>query len=334
MKKRVFVGLAVALVVLMVTVLTAWAYVDDVISVFGTFGAPVALSSDPAVAEPLVIGPPNQSFIQISDDSYIEMHLDSPITVDSSLATSDLVIDTYDQPYPAAAKIDASQDGSTWVEVVGPALNECDETRMYVFDDLDQAYVDLTQTGLSEVSYVRLTDYPGSIDGEFVYPSLGFDLDAIYEGHQRFQDCQPVTIVEVDIDIKPGSCPNPLNTKSKGVLPVAVLGTADFDVTTIDPATIRLTRDGDDGVSPLRWSYEDVATPSEGELCECHDLNGDGYLDLTLKFSRQEVTDTLDLGGELGSTIPLLLTGNLKEEFDGTPIEGSDCVWVLSTSEE
>lgn len=159
--------------------------------------------------------------------------------------------------------------------------------------------------------------------------SLGMFLDAVSVTGPT-HPC----VIEVDIDIKPGSCPNPLNSKRKGVLPVAVLGTEGFDVTTIDPATIRLTREGYDGVPPLRWSYEDVATPFEGELCECHDLNGDGYLDLTLKFSTQEVIATLGLEGEAGNTIPLLLTGNLKEEFDRTPIEGSDCVRVLSTSEE
>jgi len=36
--------------------------------------------------------------------------------------------------------------------------------------------------------------------------------------------------IEVPVDIKPTSCPNPLNVKSRGVLPVAILGTADFDV--------------------------------------------------------------------------------------------------------
>ena len=34
----------------------------------------------------------------------------------------------------------------------------------------------------------------------------------------------------VPIDIKPQSCPNPLNVNSKGVLPVAILGTDTFDV--------------------------------------------------------------------------------------------------------
>lgn len=132
------------------------------------------------------------------------------------------------------------------------------------------------------------------------------------------------------IDIKPGSCPNPINTNSKGVLPVAVLGTEDFDVTTIDPTTIRLFRQGIDGeVSPLRWAYEDVATPFEGQLCDCHDLDGDGYLDLTLKFNTQELVETLSLEGEVGNTITLILKGNLKEEFGGRLISGVDCVLIL-----
>ena len=141
--------------------------------------------------------------------------------------------------------------------------------------------------------------------------------------------------VVVEIDIKPGSCPNPFNTKSKGVLPVAVLGTEDFDVTAIDPDTIQLTREGYEvGVFPLRWNYEDVATPFEGEPCECHELNDDGYLDLSLKFDTQEVKDTLDLKAEAGNTIPLLITGNLMEDAGGTPIEGADCIWVLRTGEK
>ncbi len=148
------------------------------------------------------------------------------------------------------------------------------------------------------------------------------------------QKVAPPGDIPVPVDVKPGSCPNPFNIKSKGVLPVAVLGTEDFDVTTIDPATVQLTREGYDGVSPLRWDYEDVATPFEGDLCECHDLNGDGYMDLTLKFETQKVRDTLDLEAEAGNTIPLLVTGNLKEEAGGTPIKGSDCVWVLKTGKK
>ena len=136
--------------------------------------------------------------------------------------------------------------------------------------------------------------------------------------------------IEVVVDIKPGSCPNPLNLKSKGILPVAVLGTEEFDVTTIDPLTILLSREEvEEGVAPIRSDYEDVATPFDGELCDCHDLNGDGYADLTLKFKTQELVATIGLEEVAGEIIPLTLTGELRENEGGRPIEGEDCIWVL-----
>ncbi|MDY6839836.1 MAG: hypothetical protein SWH78_17900 [Thermodesulfobacteriota bacterium] len=140
------------------------------------------------------------------------------------------------------------------------------------------------------------------------------------------------TPTAVRIDIKPGSCPNPLNVKAKGVLPIAVLGAEEFDVTTIDPASIRLIREGvDEGeVAPLRWAYEDVATPFEGELCDCHELNGDGYLDLTLKFSITELVQALNLSAVKGETVPLTLSGNLTEEAGGASVSGQDCILVLN----
>jgi len=134
----------------------------------------------------------------------------------------------------------------------------------------------------------------------------------------------------VNVDIKPTSCPNPLNVKSKGVLPVAILGTEDFDVTTIDPETVRL-----EGVAPLRWKTEDVATPYDGEVtadctdCECCTTDGpDGWADLTLKFSTQEIVAAL---GEVedGDCLVLMLTGNLKGEFGGTAIVGEDVVRII-----
>jgi len=127
--------------------------------------------------------------------------------------------------------------------------------------------------------------------------------------------------VEVALDIKPGSCPNPLNVKSKGVLPVAILGSEDFDVGMIDVATIRL-----EGVAPIRSNYEDVATPViDGQECECTTEGPDGYLDLTLKFRTQDIVDAL---GEVvnGKVFLLTLTGELSDE---TSIEGTDCIRVI-----
>jgi len=130
-----------------------------------------------------------------------------------------------------------------------------------------------------------------------------------------------VLLREVAVDIKPGSCPNPLNVTKKGVLPVAVLGSEDFDVCTVDPASVRL-----EGVAPIRSAYEDVATPFEGELCDCHELGPDGYLDLTLKFDAREIAGALGQVND-GDLLPLTLTG--KEDAGGVPLVGTDCVLVI-----
>jgi hypothetical protein len=39
----------------------------------------------------------------------------------------------------------------------------------------------------------------------------------------------------VPVDIKPRSCPNPMNVTERAVLPAAILGTEDFDVTGVKP---------------------------------------------------------------------------------------------------
>jgi hypothetical protein len=146
---------------------------------------------------------------------------------------------------------------------------------------------------------------------------------------------EPCPEKKVYVDIKPGSCPNPLRLPKRvkdaqGKLPLAILGTGDLDIMTIDPATIKITREceGCEPVEPLRWAYEDVATPFEGELCDCHELGPDGYMDLTFKFRRKRLAKNLKLYDVAGETIPLTITGNLKEESGGTPIEGEDCVRI------
>ena len=132
----------------------------------------------------------------------------------------------------------------------------------------------------------------------------------------------------IAVDIKPGSWPNPINIASKGVFAVAICGTEDFDVMTIDPATVKICIEGiADGVSPVRWSYEDVATPYTGEPGGGHELGSDGYLDLVLIFDTQAVT-ALDLSRHVGETIPLVIKGNLYVDL---PIQGQDYVRILQS---
>lgn len=124
----------------------------------------------------------------------------------------------------------------------------------------------------------------------------------------------------VAVDIKPGSCPNPLNVKSNGVLPVAILGTEDVNVIDIDPFSIRLA-----DVNAIRCGFEDVAALFlEASECTCTEDGADGFLDLTLKFKIQDIAAML---GQVthGDELVLTLTGKL---YDGTLIEGADCVVI------
>jgi hypothetical protein len=133
----------------------------------------------------------------------------------------------------------------------------------------------------------------------------------------------------VPVDIKPESCPNPMNQRSRGKTPVAILGTPDLDVTTIDPASIRL-----EGVGALKSDFEDVGTPFEpywGKSdCDydCNEYDGDGYMDLTVKFSTQEIMDVLG-GVQDGECRRLRLTGYFLEEYGGGPIIGEDVVVMV-----
>ena len=127
--------------------------------------------------------------------------------------------------------------------------------------------------------------------------------------------------IEVDIDIKPGSCPNPLNVKSKGVLTAAILGSEDFDVNTIDIASVRL-----EGVAPIRSSSEDVAAPVlDGNECDCTIIGPDGFVDLVLKFETEQIVEAIGDVNE-GDVLPLVLEGVLSD--GGIMIQGTDCVVI------
>jgi hypothetical protein len=135
-------------------------------------------------------------------------------------------------------------------------------------------------------------------------------------------------MIEVAVDIKPTSCPNPLNTGQRGVVPVAILGAANFDVSRVDPASVRIA-----GVAPLRWSMEDVATPytpytGKQSCMDCTTSGPDGFMDLDLKFDAQQLAAAL---GQVSDRqcLAVTLTGNLKAEFGGTPIKGEDVLRIL-----
>jgi hypothetical protein len=91
--------------------------------------------------------------------------------------------------------------------------------------------------------------------------------------------------LHVGVDIKPGSYPNAINLKSNGSVPVALLGSADFDVSSVDLATVKFGKmhEMDSGASALRSARQDI--------------NGDGFMDrvfhFTIKETGLEKSDTM-----------------------------------------
>jgi hypothetical protein len=150
-----------------------------------------------------------------------------------------------------------------------------------------------------------------------------------------FFDAQLAPAVTVAVDIKPGSCPNPLNRKSHGVLPVALVGFAGFDVTDVDLSTVVISRaDGvggsaapNEGPPGPHSVYADVATPFGGELCDCHEQEGDGITDLSMKFRTDDVVSALQLDAlSPGDFVELCVSGTL---LGGGVVEACDCIRLV-----
>lgn len=108
--------------------------------------------------------------------------------------------------------------------------------------------------------------------------------------------------IRAAIDIKPRSFPNPINIKSNGVIPVAILSSPSFDATSIDQNTANIrfgpkaVLSGGGGASPVR-------------PCVPEDANDDGRLDLVCHFRQK------DAGFTLGDTTGVVRWGN--QDFEG-----------------
>lgn len=105
-----------------------------------------------------------------------------------------------------------------------------------------------------------------------------------YKGEQGVNETiigtQKISVTEDDLDIKPGSYPNSINTKSKGVIPVALLGTDTFDVTTVDVTTLRF------GPSDALPAHN--LTDPEVYAEHLQDVNYDGYIDLVSHYRTKQ----------------------------------------------
>jgi hypothetical protein len=135
------------------------------------------------------------------------------------------------------------------------------------------------------------------------------------------------TALSAHIDVKPGSCPNSFNVKQKGNLPVAILGSAGFDVTDIDPSTIMLNgvpRTGGVSISDSAMPYGMFQT----DCMDCNTGGADGFDDLVVHFNAQAVVATL---GSVSThdCVPVEITGAF---YDGTPFSGTDILRIIGST--
>jgi len=151
-----------------------------------------------------------------------------------------------------------------------------------------------------------LTEFNRLLDEISIYAAAlsATEISGIFEGG----DAGKCRYTSVDIDVKPASQNNLFSRRGPGFIPVAINGSADFSPLDIDFGTLVFE-------TPELGIY-----PRQGPHCEIVDWNRDAFLDAVCFF--KDKPRHWEIGEATGT-----LTGEL---FDGTAIEGSDSIRVVS----
>jgi hypothetical protein len=155
----------------------------------------------------------------------------------------------------------------------------------------------------------QITVPAGTPDGVHTFSVSAVDGHGVSYGDESVR-ITVMSEISVAVDIKPGSYPNAINLGYKGVVPFAILGTADFEVGRVDPSSVHL------GGARLAVSGGKIMA-SEG------DVNGDGRTDLVCHVECQDLrlTDVHDGRMEV--------SGTLRPEYGGLALKGSDTVLIV-----
>ncbi|NIM15434.1 MAG: hypothetical protein GTO45_25950 [Candidatus Aminicenantes bacterium] len=183
------------------------------------------------------------------------------------------------------------QDNDGKKEIIAP----CMDNIVYLFENTGDDTYEIVWNSGNLLGGIAIQTVPGDADGD----GKGEIIVPCYDKKVYVFEHPGPAVITVEIDIKPGSWPNAITPRSKGVIPVAILTTDNFDATNVDPLSVKF---------------------GPGEAAEAHgkghieDVDNDGDLDMVLHFKTQET------GIQHGYT-NACLTG---KTMDGKSIEGCD----------
>ncbi len=191
----------------------------------------------------------------------------------------------------------------------------------YVFTRTGAMWPEETKLAASDGAVGALFGVSVGVSGDTAVVGAGFETVGpnVHQGAAYvFVVPSAVAPTSVTIDVKPGNTTNRIRTSGSEAIPVAVMTTATFDATTVDPSTVCF---GDDPPAGGTTAYNQP--PGVDADCnEAHrrghvkDADGDGDLDMVLHFETRQTG--IDSGDAEAS-----LTGRTT---GGTSFDGSDAI--------
>jgi len=225
-----------------------------------------------------------------------------------------------DEPHPDGIRITAASGGFG----AAATVSVCDGTANLTFTAGDESVV--TCGSVQVIVIVGEVEMEVEVNGETAIVSVPADYVLTYEpvtatfsapetnpdtvivivGGAEVPVAPGKTVVNVEIDIKPGSDPNCFNKNGHGVIPVAILGSDTFDVPYINQDSL---------------SFGGLAVRVKGNnrrSCGLEDTNADGFDDLVCHFD--DDASTWIAGGS---------TATLTGELDSTSFIGKDSICIV-----
>jgi hypothetical protein len=216
--------------------------------------------------------------IHVADLAVVGMEVDAPTDLligDSATATVRTRVTNHGPSWPTPATVEATLSGAGSGSASSSLTLDKDEVRQ-----IEQTF-SVTCVGAGPQAFVFSSQ---------ISPTLPEDLDLTPANDSAQVAVEIECVIPVALNIKPGSLTNPVNTSSRGVVPIAVLSTAAgeyglpvaVDATGIDPLSVRF------GPEAVAWAGGGaLGDHSRGHIedaLELDEVTLDGDPDMVLHF--------------------------------------------------